>query len=281
MTTTTVTRRATRGYSYNMSTTVSVAKERLDTDTVIALLSQSGIVVNDRFKEEIVLSMDRAEMRQNSNAEKKENEVYVYGPIISGISGYLAKYFNVVSVSETVKEIRNIKAKGLTPSLFIDSPGGSYFGGVSIASAVRDTVADTKIDGLAASAASVIFMAGDKRSASKGAQMMVHRPRSYSGGTSSDLRADAKALENIENDHIENISELSSLSLEDAKNAVHATTWYRVKDMKKLGFLTTEEQSEPNSVPESGQATNVSTNEIRLMRARLALAKANLNLHKG
>ena len=262
-----------------MTTLATAPKERLDLDSVVALLAQSGVKVNDAFKEQIELSMSRAEMRENSGSKQKENEVYIYGPIISGVSGFLAKYFNVVSVSETVKRIREIKAKGITPQLYIDSPGGNYFGGVSIASAVTATEAKTKVDGLAASAASVVFMAGAVRTAAKGSQLMVHRPRAYSGGTADDLSADVAALRNIEDDHIENIAELSSLSMEEAKNAVYATTWYRVKDMTRLGFLTDSEPTE-QSQEQGEQQKTASANELAVMRARIALAKSDLNLLK-
>ena len=263
-----------------MSTPEKAPQERLDLESVIALLAQSGVKVNDAYKEQIELSMSRAEMRATSGAKPKENEVYIYGPILSGVSGFLARYFNVVSTSETVKRIREIKAKGLTPQLYIDSPGGNYFGGVSIASAVTATEAKTKVDGLAASAASVVFMAGAERTAAKGSQLMVHRPRSYSGGTADDLSADAAALRNIEDDHIENIAELSSLSEVEAKNAVYATTWYRVKDMKRLGFLTETDEPAEQSQGQSEQQTTANANAVAVMRARIALAKSDLHLHK-
>ena len=257
----------------------SAPKKRLDLESVVGLLAQFGVTVDDNFKEQIQLSMGRAEMRENSGTKAKENEVYVYGPILSGVSGWLARYLNLVSVPETVQRIRSIKAKGLTPQLYIDSPGGTYFGGVSIASAVTDTEANTKMDGLAASAASVIFMAGAKRTAAKGSQMMVHRPRGYSGGNADDLAADGAALRNIEEDHIENIVELSSLSAEEAKNAVYATTWYRVKDMQKLGFLS-ETETPTEQAQESAEQTTANANQLAVMNARLALAKSDLRLHK-
>ncbi|NLE67664.1 MAG: Clp protease ClpP, partial [Lentisphaerae bacterium] len=59
----------------------------------------------------------------------------------------------------------------------LNSPGGSAFDGIAIFNALKDHPAKVtvKVDGLAASAASIIAMAGDTIEMGEGSFLMVHR----------------------------------------------------------------------------------------------------------
>jgi hypothetical protein len=74
----------------------------------------------------------------------------------------------------------------------LNSPGGDYFDGVAIANALarHPATVTVHVDGLAASAASVIAMAGDKVVMHPGAQMMIHDALTMTIGNASRARQD-------------------------------------------------------------------------------------------
>ena len=75
----------------------------------------------------------------------------------------------------------------------INSPGGSCVEGIAIYNALRAAgkPVTTQVDGIAASAASVVFLAGDTRLIAESASVMIHDPWAMAVGTSDDLRASA------------------------------------------------------------------------------------------
>lgn len=89
--------------------------------------------------------------------------------------------------------------------LRINSPGGEVFEGVSILNMLRAHKASVTavVDGLAASAASVIAAGCDDVVMSPGTQMMIHSPSTIVWGNSSDMRKTADVLDNVEASLIE------------------------------------------------------------------------------
>ena len=79
----------------------------------------------------------------------------------------------------------------------INSPGGSCFDGVAIYNALARHPAHKTVwvDGFAASAASVVAMAGDEIVMPENTMMMIHEPVGAGAGTAADMRAMADALD--------------------------------------------------------------------------------------
>ncbi len=84
--------------------------------------------------------------------------------------------------------------------VFINSGGGDVFAGQAIHSMLKRHKAtiNVYVDGLAASIASVIAMAGDKVTVPKNAMIMIHKAWSWGSGNSDDFRKLADDLEKIE-----------------------------------------------------------------------------------
>ena len=102
----------------------------------------------------------------NIKEEKKYRDVFILDEI--GGYGVWAKTF--------VKDLMNIEADVI--NLHIDSAGGSITDGVAIYNALRAHSAEvhTYVDGIAASIASVVFLAGDKRYIPENAGVFTHLP---------------------------------------------------------------------------------------------------------
>ncbi len=93
------------------------------------------------------------------------------------------------------RDLKNLSAEQLT--VRVDSGGGSIFDAVLIYNAIVDHAADVHVivDSVAASAASFIVQAADRRTMNRAAEMMIHEPHVVTWGTAEELREDAEMLD--------------------------------------------------------------------------------------
>lgn len=133
-------------------------------------------------------------------------------------------------------EIRASKGKPI--ELRINSPGGDVFGGVAIYNALsrHDGAVNIEIEGVAASIASVIAMAGDQIRMGKGAFMMIHNPHAFAGGESSDLRATAELLDKVRSSMVGIYAGRTKLDAEKVIEMMDAETWLDADEAVELGF---------------------------------------------
>ncbi len=119
----------------------------------------------------------------------KSAEVLIYGDI--GESWY----GDSVVASDFVREIAALDVEQIT--IRINSFGGSVSDGIAIYNSIKRHKASTTvvIDGIAASIASLIAMAGDTVEMAENALMMIHAPWGYASGNSADLREFADMLD--------------------------------------------------------------------------------------
>lgn len=95
--------------------------------------------------------------------------------------------------------LRALAGKPLTVE--INSPGGNYFEGVAIYNLLRRHDAEIRVEvlGIAASAASVIAMAGDEIAIAHNAEIMIHEAQGLFIGTKTDMKAAFETLEHLDN----------------------------------------------------------------------------------
>ena len=121
-------------------------------------------------------------------AQARGAEIVIYDEI--GAFGIPAKAF-----------LDELKALGPVAELTvrINSPGGSVFDGVAIYNALKrhDAAITVWIDGIAASIASMIAMAGDEVVMPENAMLVLHDPSGLVMGTAADMRAMAEALDRM------------------------------------------------------------------------------------
>lgn len=127
---------------------------------------------------------------KNKTAEKAE--IWIYEQIGEDFwtgGGVTAKSFQ--------KELAGIKASAI--DLHINSPGGEVFAGVTIYNLLKQHPATVTsyIDGIAASIASVIALAGDKVIMAENALYMMHNPAGLVMGNAEDMRKMADVLDKI------------------------------------------------------------------------------------
>ena len=123
-------------------------------------------------------------------------------------------------------------------SVWINSPGGDVFAAAQIYNMLMEYPYDVTvmIDGLAASAASVIAMAGTKVQMSPVAMMMIHNPATIAIGDTEEMKKAIKMLDEVK-ESIMNAYEIKSgLSRDKISRLMDAETWFNAKKAVELGF---------------------------------------------
>ncbi len=123
-------------------------------------------------------------------------------------------------------------------TIWINSPGGDVFAAAQIYNMLMDYPYDVtvKIDALAASAASVIAMAGTKGLMSPVAMIMVHNPATIAIGDSDEMQKAIDMLAEVK-ESIMNAYEIKTgMSRHKISQLMDAETWMNAKEAVKLGF---------------------------------------------
>lgn len=123
-------------------------------------------------------------------------------------------------------------------TVWINSPGGDVFAAAQIYNMLMDYKGNVtvKIDGLAASAASVIAMAGTTVQMSPVAMMMIHNPATIAIGDSSEMRKAIEMLDEVK-ESIMNAYEIKTgLSRSRISHLMNAESWFNAKKAVELGF---------------------------------------------
>lgn len=133
--------------------------------------------------------------------------------------------------------------RGKNVKVRINSPGGNVFTGLAMHSIIKqhDKTVTVYIDGLAASAASVVAMAGDEVVMPAGSMMMIHNPWTIAVGESKDFRKLADDLDKIRDSLMTAYEEKTGMSREDLTTLMDEETWLSAAQAKEYGFADTVE----------------------------------------
>ncbi|MBW3496064.1 head maturation protease, ClpP-related, partial [Bacillus sp. FDAARGOS_1420] len=133
-------------------------------------------------------------------------------------------------------------------NIYVNSGGGSVFAGLAIYNMLKRNKAQKTVyvDGVAASIASVIALAGDRVVVPSNAFLMIHRPWTYAAGNAIDFRKAAEDLDNIEsgimNVYKENLKE--GIGIEEIQQLVDAETWLSGEQAEKYFNIEVVEAKE-------------------------------------
>lgn len=208
-------------------------------------------------------------------------EYFIYEDI--GTPGISAKTFEL--------DIKTLRAgAGDIINLRINSGGGSVFDGIGIYNALRRHPSKiiVSIDGLAASAASLIAMAGDTIEISASAYLMIHNP--WIGGASggaNDLRKAAEDLDRLTQTFLAAYVARAKgrLSAERCKELMDAETWLNAQEAVSFGLA--DQVTEPldmaacvsltkfgySNVPDFAESAEPGSIRARLRRMQLIVAR--------
>lgn len=148
-----------------------------------------------------------------------------------------------VSAKQFLDDLAALPKSVTTIRVRVNSPGGDVFDGVAIANALRDQqakgrIVETTVEGLAASAASVVLMAGSTIKVADNALVMVHHPYTIEMGNAAAMRKMADTLDKITGSIIATYQWHSTLSTEDITALMDAETWMSADEAIANGFAT-------------------------------------------
>lgn len=182
------------------------------------------------------------------NQTEEKAELYFYGDIVSDSwsSWWTDEDKCPQDVSDFLKELENSQ----NVDIYINSGGGSVFGGIAIYSMLKRHKGKktVHVDGLAASIASVIALAGDKVIIPKYANFMIHNPLTFlfGGYNAKDLNEIVGALEsckesilNIYMDHAK-----EGVTREEISELMNQETWFTGERAAEYFNIDVEEEFE-------------------------------------
>lgn len=164
-------------------------------------------------------------------------EVWIYDEI--GYWGVTAEVF--------AKQVAQLDVSAITVRL--NSPGGDAFDGIAIHNALRSHPAPVTVvvDALAASAASVIAMAGDTIIMNSGSQMMIHDASGLCMGNARDMEEMREVLDRMSDSLAAFYAERAGGDAASWREAMQAETWYTADEAVAAGLAdqVASKQSDP------------------------------------
>ncbi len=136
-----------------------------------------------------------------------------------------------------ISQIRASGAKKI--NLRINSPGGSVFDGLAIYNFLKEQDVTVQVDGLAASIASVIAMAGKEVRIAGNGFLMIHNPWGGAMGDSEEMRQTADLLDKIRDSLVGTYANKTGKDEETIKRWMDEETWFSAKEAKENGFVDT------------------------------------------
>ncbi len=140
---------------------------------------------------------------------------------------------------EFTKALGAMTAKTIT--VRINSPGGDVFDGLAIYNALQTHKSRiiTKIDGLAASMASIVAIAGSEVQSHANAMMMIHEPWTWAAGNQHDMRDIADVLEKISGNMLDIYYGKTGGGKRELKQMMKDETWLTAKEAKERNLIDT------------------------------------------
>ena len=172
-----------------------------------------------------------------------------------------------------------------TIHLHINSPGGSVFDGQAIYTAIKRHPADviSYVDGLAASIASVIALAGNTVVMAENALFMIHDPWGSASGTAADMRLTADILDKVKATIVNAYCAKTGKPADEVEAMMTAETWMSAQEAVDEGFadeVSAEIQlaasfdlSRFKNAPQNLGKRNSSEDETKLIEARALLTE--------
>lgn len=164
----------------------------------------------------------------------------------------------------------------------INSPGGAADEGIDIFNILRDYPGEvtTINDSLAASAASVIFLAGSKRLMNAGSRVMIHRAMSIAFGNQEEIRKTLQALESYDASLLDIYSQYLTDDKATIEAMLSAETWFGVDEAIAAGLATARYGKDKDDKKKKKMTSQFYQAKANLLRAKMAQFTKTLDTGK-
>ena len=171
---------------------------------------------------------------------EKSVDLYIKGTIESD-DNWIKEWYGEQYTSENkfIKELDTYKNKE-TINIYINSTGGSVFAACGIYNKLRRSKSKINcyVDGIAASAATIILMAADVVYMPANALLMIHDPTTvlYGNYSKEELESNTQALKKIKEAIVESYLGKTKISKEKLYEMMSKETWITANEAAKMGF---------------------------------------------
>ena len=163
--------------------------------------------------------------------DDKSAELMLYGDIAESFWG------DTISAKEVTEYLADLDVENI--DVYINSNGGVVDTAIAINNALRRHKAKVtvNIDGIAASAATLITCAGDIVRMPKNALFMIHNPLTIAMGDSEEMRKQADVLEKYKNSIMETYLQKVNIDKEKLSELMDNETWLNAEEALEYGFI--------------------------------------------
>ena len=182
------------------------------------------------------------------NQSEESADLCFFGDINSESMGAWKEYYPEDKAPSDVKEFLDQLENVSKINVHINSGGGSVFGGIAIHNMLKrfDAEITVYVEGIAASIASVIAMAGDRIIIPANAQMMIHKPMSVAWGNADEMRKEADVLDGCQKVILSCYMEHAKdgITEEEINDLINAETWMSGDGWQKYFDIEVGESSQ-------------------------------------
>lgn len=230
------------------------------------------------------------------NGNRAMNEILIYDIVGQDFFGAGVVAKDVKAQLDEMGEVEEITVR-------INSPGGDVFEGLAIYNLLNQQPAKVtvKVDGWAASIASIIAMAGDSIEMAGNAMLMIHNPYTFSIGDADELRAQADVLDKVKDSLIATYQARTEIDYDELSTLMDAETWFSADEAIERGLANgktegraslaniagfrwinrapeIKEQPEPEPVLPTVSGLTLLERSLEMARHRADIARARLAL---
>ena len=161
--------------------------------------------------------------------DTKKSEIYIYDAIGNPEWG-------MIGAMQVVEALKKMEGKRVT--VRINTPGGDVDEGIPMFNAMRRHPGgvNTVVDGIAASMGSYLMLAGENRTISRNAMVMVHNPMSIALGNASELRKTADILDKYLERMLPDYSAKTGKTVDELRPLLDAESWFVGQEIIDHGF---------------------------------------------
>lgn len=226
-----------------------------------------------RFKNEKYNKLPEIEkvFKNELSEDGQTSKLTIYGDIGESWWG------DSISARDVERELKNVTASKI--DVHINSYGGDVFDGIAIYNQLKNHSAEVNIyvDGVAASAASLIAMAGNNITMNTGSMLMIHEGSTFAYGSKTDIRKTLNALEGIDKSIADIYMTRYAGEREEIDTMIVNETWFTSGEAVEAGLADAINETTDNSVdPEDYK--NAILERLRNKNKAPIAATANKNI---
>ncbi|MGH0950865.1 head maturation protease, ClpP-related [Bacillus mycoides] len=204
-----------------------------------------------RYKNEQYNHLANVQHAFQAEAKADSLDITIYGDI--GESWW-SESTSAVDIEKTLKA-----TSANVIHINLNSPGGDVFDGIAIYNQLKNHPANViiHVDGLAASAASIIAMAADELIMNTGSMLMIHEASTWTWGTKLDIRKTLNALEGIDKSLADIYMTRYQGERSEMETMIANETWFTANEAVEIGLAhQVKEQVEVDDVVDPEEFKN-------------------------